>query len=332
MRNQKNDSTQDQNNEKGKRNIYLEITNKIIAKMKVGKLLWKQGFRQIPAQNWSSKTTYSGINAVILNFLYGDEPCPFYCTMKQIRSMGGSVKKGSKGKMIVFYAPLYKQDGKYIQASQFKTLTKTQQKDVNSFHALKSYYVFNMLDTQDCKGFEYEKWQNMDATPENLEDIEVMNNYNEMLSHYTDKPASKADRNKNAYSPTLDLILYVPLKRWDNCRDFVSTMCHEIIHSTGHEKRLNRPNLIKPHAFGTPEYAQEELLAELGAAFLCQYIGILPTQVDNAAAYLQAWIKALENDERLIFKAAAQAQKAVDYILNDQLEQNKIYKGQPKAT
>ena len=86
------------------------------------------------------------------------------------------------------------------------------------------------------------------------------------------------------------------------------------MHSTGHTSRLNRPFLVNPFPFGSPEYSKEEIIAELGAAFLCQYIGILPKQVKNTAAYLQAWITVLEKDDKLIFRAAAQAQKAVDFI------------------
>ena len=189
-----------------------------------------------------------------------------------------------------------------------------------------------MLDTENCKGFDpawqhdkYDKWSTIDTTPENLEDKEILLRYRELLSHYTDKPNCQSHRNKNAYVPSKDTILYVPVKRWDKVEDFVSTMCHEIIHSTGHSKRLNRATVMEGHSFGSVQYSVEELIAELGAAFLCQYIGILPSQVENSAAYLQSWIAALENDERLIFKAAVQAQKAVDYIFKEQNEDTKIW-------
>ena len=301
---------------KAKRNVYQEVTNAIIEKMKAGDLLWKQGFRHIQAQNWATKTIYSGINAVILNFLYGHEVCPHYATFKQIKSLGGMVKKGAKGKLVVYYSPLFKKDGKYIEQNAFAELSRNEKEGVVSFYTIKHYFVYNMLDTENCKGFDYDKW-NSDSEPQKLEQEEMMLRFEEVLSHYKDKPILEKDRNKNCYIPTLDTIKFVPLKRWERASDFISTICHEIIHSTGHEQRLNRPNLVKPHAFGTTPYAHEELCAELGAAFLCQHIGIFPTQVENTAAYLQSWIQVLENDERLIFKAAAQAQKAVDYIFGE---------------
>ena len=83
---------------KAKRNLYREITQMIIDKMKDGQLIWKKGFSSEPAQNWVSKTHYSGINAVLLNFLYNDELCPFYATRSQIKALGGHIKKEQKQK------------------------------------------------------------------------------------------------------------------------------------------------------------------------------------------------------------------------------------------
>ena len=140
---------------KERRNIYQEITNAIIDKMKEGKLLWKQGFKQYPAQNWISKKAYTGINAVLLNFLHADEVCPFYCSINQINSLGGTVKKGAKGKMIVYFSPLYKKDGQYIKKEQYQALSNAAKKEVNRFSTLKYFFVFNLLDTENCKGFDY---------------------------------------------------------------------------------------------------------------------------------------------------------------------------------
>ena len=150
-----------------------------------------------------------------------------------------------------------------------------------------------------------------------MEDKEILLRYEELLSHYKNPPSFIMDRNTNAYSPSTDTIKYVPLNRWDNASDFVSTLLHEVVHSTGHTSRLNRPYLVNPFPFGSLEYCKEEIVAELGAAFLCQHIGIFPKQVENTAAYLQAWISILQNDDKFIFRAAAKAQKAVDFVFGE---------------
>jgi len=88
-----------------------------------------------------------------------------------------------------------------------------------------------------------------------------------------------------------------------------------LTHSTGHKSRLNRKELTKVSGFGSRDYSKEELVAEMGAAFLCSQAGIENT-IDNSAAYLQSWIKKLKGDPKLAVMAAAQAQKAADYILD----------------
>ena len=93
-------------------------------------------------------------------------------------------------------------------------------------------------------------------------------------------------------------------------------MFHELIHSTGHDSRVGRKGIIEINSFGSHEYSKEELCAEMGAAFLCGHAGIEQKILDNSAAYIQGWLKALKNDKTLLIHAAAQAQKASDYILN----------------
>ena len=98
--------------------------------------------------------------------------------------------------------------------------------------------------------------------------------------------------------------------------DYFSTIYHEMTHASGAKTRLNRPTLTASAGFGSNSYCKEELIAEMGAAFLCGEAGIFERTVNNSTAYLQGWLQALDNDRSLIITAAAQAQKAADYILN----------------
>lgn len=107
--------------------------------------------------------------------------------------------------------------------------------------------------------------------------------------------------------------------RFDSEANFFSTIYHEMIHATGAKSRLNRPTLTESAGFGSNPYCKEELIAEMGAAFLCGQAGIENT-IQNSAAYLQNWLEQLQNDKALIVQAAAQAQKAADFILGTKFD------------
>jgi antirestriction protein ArdC len=102
---------------------------------------------------------------------------------------------------------------------------------------------------------------------------------------------------------------------FDTEAGYHATLFHELIHSTGHASRLNRPTLTESAGFGSNPYCKEELIAEMGAAFLCGQAGIAESILENSAAYVQNWLEQLKNDKKLIVQAAAQAQKAADFIL-----------------
>jgi antirestriction protein ArdC len=101
---------------------------------------------------------------------------------------------------------------------------------------------------------------------------------------------------------------------FNGAAEYHSTLFHELAHSTGHSNQLNRKSLDTPAPFGSPIYSREELVAEFGAAFLCAQAGIDNT-LENSAAYIAGWRKALKADNRLVISAASQGQKAADYIL-----------------
>ena len=103
---------------------------------------------------------------------------------------------------------------------------------------------------------------------------------------------------------------------FNTVEEYYSTLFHEITHATGHESRLARKSILEPSYFGSHEYSKEELVAEMGAAFLSGYCGIENITIENSAAYIGGWLKSLKNDKTLLIHAAAQAQKAADFILN----------------
>jgi antirestriction protein ArdC len=130
-------------------------------------------------------------------------------------------------------------------------------------------------------------------------------------------PQSPVIRHEGAqacYRPTTDTVTIPPREQFHSPEAYYSTLFHELGHSTGHGARLNRKTLTDRCAFGSPTYGQEELIAEMTAAYLCGICGIANHTVDNSAAYLQYWLTQLHHDKKLLVHAATHAQKAADYI------------------
>src|SRR5258706_5305718 len=129
-------------------------------------------------------------------------------------------------------------------------------------------------------------------------------------------PIIKHKENEAFYHAEQDFINMPKMKSFKAKELYYSTLFHELVHSTGHEKRLNRPSIIEMAEFGSEKYSIEELIAELGASYLCSLSGILDTSIQNSSAYINGWLSKIKNDKRLIVQAAGRAQRAVDFIIN----------------
>ena len=121
-----------------------------------------------------------------------------------------------------------------------------------------------------------------------------------------------------AYSASIDTVMMPNRNQFHRVEGYYSTLFHELVHSTGHRNRLHRP-AVHDINFGSEKYSKEELIAEIGAAFLCGHTGIENQKtLENTSAYVKSWVEKLENDKKLIVTAASAAQKAVDYIVGEQ--------------
>ena len=132
------------------------------------------------------------------------------------------------------------------------------------------------------------------------------------------KPDIKYGGSRACYSPQLDYIQLPPKEAFNSSEEFYSTAFHEAVHATGHASRLARKSVTETAYFGSHLYSQEELCAEFGASMLCAVSSIEQKTIENSAAYIQGWLKVLKNDKKCLVLAAAQAQKAADFILNRQ--------------
>jgi antirestriction protein ArdC len=117
------------------------------------------------------------------------------------------------------------------------------------------------------------------------------------------------------FRPTTDTVNMPKIETFDSSEEYYSTLFHELTHSTGHETRLNRRGSDVPRHFGDSDYSKEELVAEMGAAFLCGHCQIENKTIDNSAAYIANWLRKFKDDAKMVIMAGGAAQKAVDFIL-----------------
>ena len=172
---------------------------------------------------------------------------------------------------------------------------------------LRYYSVFNIDQTEGIKAPDVEVVQNTFDPIERVEEI---------ISNMPMKIDIRCGGNRAYYSPSLDYIQLPQLHTFNSPEEAANTKFHECIHATGHINRLGRKSILETSYFGSHEYSKEELVAEMGATFLCGHAGIENITINNSAAYIAGWLKALKNDKTLLVHAASQGQKAADYILN----------------
>ena len=281
--------------------IYEMITDRILDALEKGTIPWQKPWKSagsagIPA-NLKSGKNYRGVNIFVLG-LQGFSS-RYWLTFKQAKDLGGNVRRGEKGTPVVFW--------KWIEKT--KKDDNGEDKVVNRYPILRYYTVFNLdqvdgIDDPDADA----------AEPSDFEPIEACE---AIVDNMPDRPEIRNGGNRAFYRPAADFIGMPPAENFDKPAEYYSTLFHELTHSTGHESRLNREGITDLGFFGDENYSKEELVAEMGAAFLCGHAGIENETINSSAAYIDGWRKKLSNDPKLVVCAAAKAQKAADFILNE---------------
>ena len=284
-----------------KPDLHQQVTDRIIAHLEKGVVPWRKpwGFEQ-PAQNHFSGHVYRGVNFLYLNTIGADTP--YFGTIKQINEAGGRVKKGATAEAVYFNDYLYYLDKKRITYEHYKSLSEGLKSKVKTVYFLRMYPVFNMSQVEgvDVKPFIV---PNYDL--EKIEECEIF------LGRITDKPTILEGGNKAYYMPSKDHIQMPYFEAFKHINGYYATLFHELAHSTGHGKRLNRDFATTPAPFGSPDYSKEELVAEIASCMLCNHLQINTPQLEeNTAAYIGGWLSRLKDDKNLIFEAAAKAQAA----------------------
>jgi len=271
--------------------IYQEVTDQIISEIEKGAMPWVKPWKADSTceKNIASKKEYNGINRLILAMMthFKGYQSPFYGSFKQWQDLGGTVRKGEKGTKIVFYKPV----------SVEKTNDQGESENF-AYSCLKTYYVFN---ADQVDGIEIAK---PEVSPR------VYNPAPALDDRILKTGANIKHGGSSAFfSPMGDFIGMPNRDTFNDDSSYYATVLHELTHWSGAKHRLDRDLSGK---FGNSKYAFEELVAELGAAFLCQDYQIQGEL--RHAGYIQNWLTCLRENNQAIFKAAALAQKAADYI------------------
>jgi antirestriction protein ArdC len=286
--------------------VYQLVTDLIIEKLESGIIPWRKPWNDYGAAvNYISKKPYRGINQLILNGLHIK---PFYLTFKQAISLGGRVKKGTKSIPVTYWNFIYRNketnrriSGDMVSSYPADLILKT------AF--LKYYRVFNIDDVL------HVDFDIPDLSSE--VDNYSIDRCEAVFFQMKDCPEIRHKENQAYYNPVYDFINTPPIELFKSSELYYSILHHELVHSVGHPKRLNRFDGNEISAFNSTNYSKEELIAEIGAAFLNGYTGILNDDtLNDSSAYIQGWLSKLRNDKKFIVEASAKAQKAVDYILN----------------
>jgi antirestriction protein ArdC len=278
------------------KDIYQMVTDKIINLLEAGTIPWKKPWTDsgLP-KNLLTKKPYRGVNILLLNALcYAQN---YYLTFDQVKAVGGSVKKGEKSQIVVFW--------KWIDAKKPDTTPPDEKKHQKPM--LRFYHVFNIAQ---CTGIP------SDLIPPITRENDPIEACERIIGHMPNKPRIQHEENEAYYHPKDDFINVPEIEYFVESEAYYATLFHELIHSTGHKGRLNRKELVEPTRFGTEQYSAEELVAEIGSCYLQSTVGIYHNELANSAAYIQGWLGKLRNDKRCIIYASGQAQKATDYILN----------------
>jgi len=298
-----------------KETIYTEIATKILEQLEKGVAPWRKPWTQAGTGKWavsySTGKPYSFINQFMLDLAGGE-----WLTFHQVKELGGKVKKGQRGKRILSWAVIKEKANENEQEGE-------EQRE-RTFIRAKWYTVFEI---SQCEGIERKRTEEpeiMTFTNERIEAADLV--ANEYIEREGIEFAVDDTINARAFfRPSEDLVNMPAFERFESAAEYYSTLFHELTHSTGHANRLNR---LEPGAvFGSNSYGKEELVAEMGACMALAKLDISTEGAfNNSAGYCDGWLKSIKADAkedmekagRLIVSAAANAEKAVKLIFNEE--------------
>lgn len=287
---------------KPRQDVYSRITDKIIADLEQGVRPWMKPWNAEHAAGRISRPLrhngipYNGINILVLWGTASAQgySAPIWMTYKQASELGGHVRKGERGELVVYANKI----------TRTETDTETGEDVKHAIPFMKGYSVFNVEQIEGLPDHYYQL-----AEPV-LDPVQRIDHAEKFFS--STGAAIRHGGNQAYYTIGADYIQMPPFEAFRDAESYYATLSHETTHWTRHPSRLDRDFGRK--RFGDEGYAAEELVAELGSAFLSADLSLTPEVRDDHTAYIGSWLKVLKNDKRAIFTAAAHAQRAVDFL------------------
>jgi antirestriction protein ArdC len=278
-----------------KRDIYIEITDRVIEMLEKGVAPWRKPWKcaGLLPTNLKSRKIYRGINLLVLSMT--EHTSPFWVTFNQAKELGGRIKAGEKGTTVVLW--------KFLRAFERGESGEIREDRVP---LMRHYTIFNLDQTD---GIDVPKPDGESQAFDSIEAVE------KIIADMPEPPEIRHGGARASYDSRGDIVSMPPRSAFTSSSAYYSTLLHEIGHSTGNVKRLARPAIVNGGHFGAGDYSKEELVAEFTSAFLCARVGI-ENEIEQSAAYLQGWLSALRDDRRVLVQAAGLAQRAADYVLN----------------
>lgn len=284
-----------------RQDVYSRVTDKIVADLEQGVRPWVKPWNaehlagRITRPLRHNGTPYRGINVVMLWMAAAAQGYagPIWMTFRQAKELGGFVRKGETGALVVY-------------ANSF-TATETDEDGEESEREipyLKGYTVFNCEQIEGLPARYYARAEEPASPVARIEQADAF------FAATRAEIRHGGDRAYYAIQP--DYIQMPPAETFRDAESYAATLAHELTHWTRHPSRLDRD--LGRKRWGDKGYAREELVAEIGAAYLCADLGIAPEVRADHAAYVASWLKVLKDDKRAVFQAAAHAQRAVDYL------------------
>ena len=276
-----------------KRDLYQEVTDQIIAKLEKGVVPWVKPWdseSSLPV-NAVSGRNYRGINVPLLwaEAMEKGYQSDRWATFKQAKEAGGNVKRGEKGTTILFWKPVESKE------------EEIQDDKKRFFPLLRAFTVFNVAQ--------------VDGLPP-VKERAVVWEPDVLADQFLSLAKVQHGGGRAFFAPTPDIIQLPARSSFPDSGSYYATALHELVHWSGHDSRLDR---LSRTPYGSPDYVREELVAEMGSAFLTSEAGI--EGKTEHPEYLAEWLKILGSDKKAIFQAASKAQAAVDYLREEREKQ-----------
>lgn len=273
--------------------VFRKITGRILELLQSNIIPWRQPWRDSTPYNYVTRKHYTGLNALFLSLTPFSSPA--WVTRRQIEKLGAQIRPEHEKNSwaVIFYLPYYI---RWVE-TEFGRLPRHSR-------LVLCYEVWNIEQT---------------TIPTPPRPVIVPNESLATAQRIVDQMPKRPEIIHNlfgaCYIPHCDQVCLPPPAAFEKPDEYYSTLFHELVHATGHVSRLKRPSLLTHTGFGSYTYSQEELVAELGAAYLCACAGIEQTTIENSAAYIRSWYAVLHNAPRFFPKAALDAQLACRFVL-----------------